>query len=127
MGRRAGRKDEGVEHGAHPDVETVAVRNREREGGTILFGTDVGYMTDYSTEEEYLKMAEAGMGFRDILASLTTVPAARHGRGQRLGRIATGFDADLAVLRSDPAQTVGAFADVVYVIRGGRIIHKPAE
>jgi imidazolonepropionase-like amidohydrolase len=71
-------------------------------GGQILFGTDVGYMTDYSTEEEYTKMAEAGMGYRDILASLTTIPAARHGRGERLGRVAVGFDADVAVLRSDP-------------------------
>ena len=29
-------------------------------------------MTDYSTVEEFEKMAEAGMSFRDILASLTT-------------------------------------------------------
>ena len=95
--------------------------------GQILFGTDVGYMTEYSTEEEYTKMAEAGMAYRDILASLTTLPAARHGRGQRLGRIAVGFDADLVVLRSDPAQNVTAFANVVYTIRGGRIIHKAAR
>jgi imidazolonepropionase-like amidohydrolase len=92
-------------------------------GGPILFGTDVGYMTDFSTLEEFQKMAEAGMSFRDILASLTTLPAARHGAGGRLGRVAVGFEADLVVLRSDPAQNVSAFADVLYTIRGGRIIH----
>ncbi len=96
-------------------------------GGQILFGTDVGYMTDYSTEEEYTRMAQAGMGYRDILASLTTLPAARHGRGQRLGRIAVGLDADLVVLRSDPAQSVTAFANVAYTIRAGRILHKAAR
>jgi imidazolonepropionase-like amidohydrolase len=103
------------------------LREYASAGGQILFGTDVGYMTDYSTQEEYAKMADAGMGYRDILASLTTVPAARHGRGQRLGRVAVGFDADVVVLRSDPAQNITAFADVVYTVRAGRIIYKAAR
>jgi imidazolonepropionase-like amidohydrolase len=93
-------------------------------GGTILFGTDVGYMTDFSTTEEFAKMAEAGMNFRDILASLTTAPAARQGLERRLGRIEAGFDADLVVLRADPARAVSAFADVAYTIRQGRIIYQ---
>jgi imidazolonepropionase-like amidohydrolase len=93
-------------------------------GGEILFGTDVGYMTEFSTSEEFQKMAEAGMGFRDVLASLTTAPAARHGLATRKGRIAVGLDADLVVLRSDPAAGIRAFSDVVYTIRAGRIIHQ---
>jgi imidazolonepropionase-like amidohydrolase len=93
-------------------------------GGPILFGTDVGYMTDYSTPEEFQKMAEAGMGFRDILASLTTVPSARRRLESSVGRVAPGFDADLVALRTDPARSVEAFADVAYTIRGGRIIYR---
>jgi imidazolonepropionase-like amidohydrolase len=94
-------------------------------GGPILFGTDVGYMTDFSTLEEFQKMAAAGMGFRDILASLTTTPAARRGLGSSSGRLAMGFDADLVVLASDPARSINAFADVAYTIRGGRILYRP--
>ena len=45
------------------------------EGGTILFGTDVGYHNHYDTTEEYVLMARSGMTWRDILASLTKNPA----------------------------------------------------
>ena len=30
-------------------------------GGEVLFGTDLGYMTDYDPTEEYTRMAEAGL------------------------------------------------------------------
>ena len=48
-------------------------------GGQILFGTDIGYITDYDPTEEYQQMERAGMHFQDILASLTTSPAERFG------------------------------------------------
>lgn len=96
-------------------------------GGPILFGTDVGYMTDYSTLAEFMLMGEAGMGFRDILVSLTTAPIARRGLSASTGRIAVGFDADLVVLRADPAADIGAFANVLYTIRAGRIIFGPGS
>ena len=48
-------------------------------GGTVLFGTDVGYMSEYDTAEEFDLMARAGMTPRQILASLTTAPAERSG------------------------------------------------
>jgi len=100
------------------------LREYHSAGGTILFGTDVGYMTDFSTLEEFQKMSEAGMGFRDILTSLTTAPAERRGLGTRSGKVAVGFDADLVVLGTDPARSVDAFADVAYTIRGGRVIYR---
>ena len=113
---------EAVERFQQRGVEQL--RDYFSAGGQILFGTDVGYMTDFSTLEEFQKMAEAGMGFHDILAALTTAPPARHGLGARKGRIAVGLDADLVVLRSDPAADISAFADVGYTIRGGRIIYR---
>jgi len=45
-------------------------------GGQVLFGTDVGYMTDYDPTREYELMAKAGLTPMQILASLTTTPAA---------------------------------------------------
>ena len=106
------------------DRGVAQLRQYFTAGGPILFGTDVGYMADFSTLEEFQKMSEAGMGFRDILASLTTTPARRRGGADRVGRVAVGFDADLTVLQADPAKTVSAFADVAYTIRRGRIIYR---
>jgi imidazolonepropionase-like amidohydrolase len=100
----------------------LQLREYHRAGGTILFGTDVGYMTDFDTTEELEKMAEAGMSWSDILASLTTAPARQHGRPTS-GRIAAGYEGDIVVLNSDPRMNVRAFADIAHTIRAGRIIY----
>jgi imidazolonepropionase-like amidohydrolase len=92
-------------------------------GGTVLFGNDLGAV-DYDPTEEYVLMAEAGMGFRQILASLTTAPAERFGESKKLGRIAEGLEADLAVLKDDPSRNIRALAAVQYTLRGGKIIHR---
>jgi imidazolonepropionase-like amidohydrolase len=84
-------------------------------------------MTDYTTLEEFEQMAKAGMSYRDILASLTTAPAARRGLAASSGKIAVGFDADFTALQTDPERSVNAFADVKYTIRGGRIIYDAAS
>jgi imidazolonepropionase-like amidohydrolase len=93
-------------------------------GGTVLFGTDVGYMHDYDTAEEFGLMAQSGMDARQILASLTTTPAERFGDSRRVGRVAQGFAADLVVLDRDPFRDVRAFAVVRYTIRNGKIIYQ---
>jgi imidazolonepropionase-like amidohydrolase len=98
------------------------VRDYARLGGPILFGTDVGYLTDYDPEAEYVLMASAGLGWREILASLTTSPAARLGEESRRGKIAPGMEADFVVLARDPARDVRAFADVRHVVRAGKVI-----
>lgn len=92
-------------------------------GGTVLFGTDLGAV-DYDPSDEYALMAEAGMGFRDILAALTVAPAKRFGEAERLGRIAPGFQADLVVLEGDPANDPRALTDVAYTLRDGSVVYR---
>jgi imidazolonepropionase-like amidohydrolase len=89
-------------------------------GGQILFGTDVGYMTDYDPTEEYAAMSHAGLTPMQILASLTTAPAERFGESNKRGRIAKGMDADLVILESDPLEDVTNFAKVRATYRAGR-------
>jgi imidazolonepropionase-like amidohydrolase len=95
----------------------------QRAGGQILFGTDVGYVTDYDVTEEYRLMSQAGLSPMQILASLTTAPAARFGESQTRGQIAEGMDADLVVLSADPANDANNLAKVRYTIRHGQIIY----
>jgi imidazolonepropionase-like amidohydrolase len=61
-----------------------------RVGGQVLFGTDVGYIEQFDTSEEFKWMSRAGMSFQEILASLTTNPARRFGYATHSGRIAQG-------------------------------------
>ncbi len=90
-------------------------------GGTVLFGTDLGAV-EYDPGEEYSLMAAAGMTFQQILASLTTAPARQFGEGDRLGRIAAGFEADLVVLKDDPSVEIRALARVECTLRAGHVL-----
>ena len=94
-----------------------------REGGQVIFGTDVGYIQQFNTSEEFLWMFRAGLNYQQILASLTTNPAQRFGYANRSGRIAKGFDADLVVLNADPESDSSAFSNIRYTIREGKIIY----
>jgi imidazolonepropionase-like amidohydrolase len=91
------------------------------EGGTILFGTDVGFQSRYDTAQEYEYMGRA-MGWRDILASLTSNPSAFFKQPSK-GRVEKGMSADLVVLDADPASDVRNFSKVEYTIREGEIIY----
>jgi imidazolonepropionase-like amidohydrolase len=91
-------------------------------GGQVLFGTDVGYMHEFDPTEEYVLMAKAGLTPAQILASLTTAPAARWKEESRRGRVEPGFDADLVVLAGDPFEDVKNFAQVRCVFRAGEQI-----
>lgn len=103
----------------HTAIEQL--RHWIAHGGTVLYGSDLGAV-DYDPTDEYFLMSAAGMSFREILASLTTTPAAEFGESHRLGRIAAGFIADLVALRS-----VCSPSDVVFTIRDGGIIYKERE
>ena len=72
--KRAGLPQRIVDAATGDAVEQV--RAYSKAGGQILFGTDVGYMTDYDPTEEYRLMARA-LSPMQILASLTTAPPSR--------------------------------------------------
>ena len=69
-------------------------------------------------------MAEAGMSFPQILASVTTTPAGRLGGPGESGKIEVGQMADLVALSSDPSRNVRALAEVDYTLRVGKVIYQ---
>ena len=102
------------------------VRSFAAAGGQILFGTDVGYMSDFDPTEEYRLLSKAGLSAMQILASLTTTPATRWKESDRRGRIAAKMEADLVVLDADPAADPTNFARVACSIRSGKVIYAAA-
>ncbi len=107
---------------AYLDPIYAEVRQFHQMGGALLFGTDVGYMTDYSTEGEFEGLAKSGLTWQDVLAMLTTNPAARMGQQDRKGSIAPGKLADLTILTADPAASLTNFARVQAVVRSGAVV-----
>jgi len=99
-----------------------------RAGIRLLFGTDTGFETDYDVSEEFRQLSQAGLGVDDILAMLTTTPAALFKVDGHAGRVVRGDDGDLTILGADPkAAGVGAFSDVRYAIRNGRVLFDAAR
>jgi imidazolonepropionase-like amidohydrolase len=93
-----------------------------RSGGDVMFGTDAGFLPDYDPADEFAQMTRAGLTWQQILASLTTTPAARFGESSRRGQVIKGFDADLVVLDRDPATDPKAFSSVAAVFRKGKSV-----
>ncbi|HZB87594.1 MAG TPA: amidohydrolase family protein [Terracidiphilus sp.] len=91
-------------------------------GGQLIFGTDVGYMTDYSTGGEFVELGKSGLDWQDILAMLTTNPAQRLGVSSSKGTITPGKLADLTILSADPSENLTNFARVQAVVRSGRVV-----
>jgi imidazolonepropionase-like amidohydrolase len=93
-----------------------------RLGGTLIFGTDVGYMTDYTTEGEFTELGKSGLDWKTVLAMLTTNPVARMGVSASKGTIAPGKLADLTILDADPATDLANFSRVHAVVRSGKVV-----
>lgn len=91
-------------------------------GGTLLFGTDVGYVTDYSTELEFVELGKSGLDFKTVLAMLTSNPAARMGVSASKGTITPGKLADLTILSADPATDLTNFSRVQAVVRSAKVL-----
>jgi imidazolonepropionase-like amidohydrolase len=99
------------------------VRRFHAMGGELLFGTDIGYLTDYTTEDEFVALERSGVPAREVLRMLTTAPAERFGVGEETGSVDVGRHADLVILDADPMTDVRAFARVSATVREGRILH----
>ena len=107
-------------------AQATAVRQLQAfavAGGDVLFGTDLGYMTDYDPTEEFQRMAEAGLTFEQILAALTTNPVRRWDVPAERGTVEVGKVADLVVLGADPATKIESFTDVHYTVSAGRVVY----
>ncbi len=91
-------------------------------GGTVLFGTDVGFITIYDTSMEFEFMNRA-LSPEQVIASLTTNPVS-YFKAAKKGRVERGFDGDVVVLDGDPMVDVRNLAKVAYTIRAGEIIYQ---
>ena len=104
------------------DPICAEVQQFHQLGGTLIFGTDVGYMTDYSTDGEFVELGRSGLDWKTVLAMLTTNPAFRMGVSGSKGTITPGKLADLTILDADPASDLTNFSRVHAVIRSGRVV-----
>ncbi len=104
------------------------VKSYTDAGGQVLFGTDVGFLTDYqSLSREFSTLGGSGLTLAQLLEALTTAPAERFGFTGQASRIAVGADADLVILHGTPSEGPRILTQVIYTLRKGRILYSSAQ
>ncbi|AUW58562.1 hypothetical protein C1T17_11085 [Sphingobium sp. SCG-1] len=90
-------------------------------GVPMMTGTDGGgYASPGQTlQQEFRELATAGLSPLKILQMTTINPAAFLGRNGRMGRIDTGYNADLVILDANPLLDVGNLGEIDGVVRAG--------
>jgi len=81
-------------------------------------------MADHDPADEVRLMAEAGLDFPAILASLTTTPARLLGSEHESGVLVAGRAGDLVVVDGWPDRAIEALGEVRLTVREGRIVHR---
>jgi len=101
-----------------------------RGGGLLLAGTDPtgggGVIPGYSNQHELELLVESGFTPLEAIRIGTLNGATFLGRANRVGSIAVGKDADLVVLRGDPATRISDVRNVQIVFKQG-IGYDPAK
>ena len=97
-------------------VSAQRLMQAHKIGVKIAAGSDAGTLhnTHGTNAWEIVFMVEAGMSTMRALEAGTATAAAAIGLGDRKGRIAAGFDADLVLLSMDPTEDITAIVNAVF-------------
>jgi len=121
---------------ARPNIPEAAHANRRQnvalmhpmlsrtmeEGVKIAMGTDAGIMPHGENAHEIIKYVELGMQPMQALATATSSAAELIGLSDQVGRIGSGYYADIIAVRANPLEDISTLLDVPFVMAAGRIV-----
>jgi imidazolonepropionase-like amidohydrolase len=114
---------ETLEKGIAPMAD--ALRRARARHVKIVFGTDAVAGSHGRNAEEFIyRVREAGETPADVLLSATSLSAESLGLGDRIGTIATGYDADLVATDGNPLDDITAVRRVRFVMKGGKVYRR---
>jgi imidazolonepropionase-like amidohydrolase len=108
-------------------AHVASFRRAHEAGALIAAGADSGTPLNFhgSLLPELELMVKYGMTPLEAIHSATSVAADALGLAGETGRLAAGYAADLLAVAGDPAERIGALADVRLVLARGAIIKSP--
>jgi len=116
----------GWKRGQDPDPERIkqkreSVKLALESGVTIVAGGDVGVFKHGENARELELMVEYGMKPLEVLRAATSVNATVF-HLNNLGKIQTGFLADLIAVQGKPDQRIADIRQVKLVMKGGKVV-----
>src|SRR5262245_20927156 len=100
-----------------------SVRRAVKAGVRLGMGSDAVYTMFGQNTRELGWLVKAGLTPAQALGAATTTPAALLGVGDRLGRIAPGYLADVVAVEGDPlARIDDLFTGVRWVMKEGKVV-----
>jgi imidazolonepropionase-like amidohydrolase len=91
-------------------------------GLKLIMGTDAGAGAHGRSAEEIIyRVQVAGQPAGAAIADATSHNAAALGLGDKIGALASGFEADIIAVDGDPLKDVTALRRVVFVMKGGKV------
>lgn len=97
--------------------------NAVKNGVKVAFGTDSGVSTHGTNAYEFKLMVDAGMPAADAIKAATVNAADLLDRGNRIGTLEAGRDADIIAVAKSPIEDVTELGRVQFVMRQGTV-HK---
>ncbi|MGH9422215.1 MAG: amidohydrolase family protein [Thermoanaerobaculia bacterium] len=92
-----------------------------------VFGTDaVAGSHGRNFQELEYRVTTGGQKPMDAITSATSLAAESLGIGDRVGTIASGYEADLIAVDGNPLRDINALSHVSFVMKGGRVVKGPA-
>ncbi|MGE0812307.1 MAG: amidohydrolase family protein [Vicinamibacterales bacterium] len=121
------------EYGFEPEAEgklrdyiqrnLASVKAAVSLGVPMAMGSDAVYSMFGQNTRELGWFVQAGMTPAQALETATIIPAAMLGMGDRLGRVAPGYLADLVAVDGDPLTRIDVlFTGVRWVMKDGRVV-----
>jgi imidazolonepropionase-like amidohydrolase len=100
-----------------------SVRRAVKAGVRLGMGSDAVYTMFGQNTRELGWLVKAGLTPAQALGAATTTPAALLGVGDRLGRVAPGYLADLVAVDGDPLTRIDdLFTGVRWVMKDGKVV-----
>jgi imidazolonepropionase-like amidohydrolase len=109
------------------DAQREGFRKAVAAGVRLAYGTDSGVYPHGLNARQLPYLVRYGMTALEALRSATIVAAELMGWGDRVGRVAPGYAADLIAVAGDPLADVGVLADVPIVMKGGIVVKDTLE
>ena len=96
-------------------------------GVKMAFATDAGVYPHGWNAKQFKTMVDWGMTPMQAIQCATTSAAELMGWGDRIGRIAPGYYADIVAVAGDPTQDIVTLQHMDFVMKGGEVFKGPGR